>query len=161
MISLERKFIPCHAFDFQCDDFTCITRRSKYNTRNFPIRNDAALALIELFNAPPGRYKQDVYLLPKKMDEYVASLHLPSFDAHLTGECPGLNCIYLITVSLKWYKKNYYEMSDNIFRPCSSFSQSWPRTKLNTWEWTSRDRSSPITTAISAPDLKRGTGFRT
>lgn len=26
-----------------------------------------ALALIELFNAPPGRYKQDVYLLPKKM----------------------------------------------------------------------------------------------
>jgi len=26
-----------------------------------------ALALIELFNAPAGRYKQDVYLLPKKM----------------------------------------------------------------------------------------------
>lgn len=26
-----------------------------------------ALALIELFNAPPGRYKADVYLLPKKM----------------------------------------------------------------------------------------------
>lgn len=66
------------------------------------------LALIELYNAPAGRYKSDVYLLPKKMgtvvievisstrlivlmfvilsppDEYVASLHLPSFDAHLT-----------------------------------------------------------------------------
>lgn len=28
-----------------------------------------ALALIELFNAPPGRYKADVYLLPKKMGE--------------------------------------------------------------------------------------------
>uniref|UniRef100_A0A672JCL4 S-adenosylhomocysteine hydrolase-like protein 1 n=1 Tax=Salarias fasciatus TaxID=181472 RepID=A0A672JCL4_SALFA len=28
-----------------------------------------ALALIELFNAPEGRYKQDVYLLPKKMGE--------------------------------------------------------------------------------------------
>lgn len=26
-----------------------------------------ALALIELYNAPQGRYKQDVYLLPKKM----------------------------------------------------------------------------------------------
>ena len=26
-----------------------------------------ALALIEMFNAPEGRYKQDVYLLPKKM----------------------------------------------------------------------------------------------
>ena len=50
----------------------------------------AALALIELFNAPPGRYKQDVYLLPKKMDEYVASLHLPSFDAHLTGSITPL-----------------------------------------------------------------------
>jgi len=43
-----------------------------------------ALALIELYNAPAGRYKSDVYLLPKKMDEYVASLHLPTFDAHLT-----------------------------------------------------------------------------
>lgn len=28
-----------------------------------------ALALIELYNAPEGRYKQDVYLLPKKMGE--------------------------------------------------------------------------------------------
>jgi S-adenosylhomocysteine hydrolase len=26
-----------------------------------------AIALIELYKAPPGRYKQDVYLLPKKM----------------------------------------------------------------------------------------------
>lgn len=62
-----------------------------------------ALALIELFNAPPGRYKSDVYLLPKKMgksrdlsclfhiiptpssaDEYVASLHLPFFNGRLT-----------------------------------------------------------------------------
>ncbi|KAK3608138.1 hypothetical protein CHS0354_004794 [Potamilus streckersoni] len=43
-----------------------------------------ALALIELYNAPSGRYKQDVYLLPKKMDEYVAMLHLSTFDAHLT-----------------------------------------------------------------------------
>ncbi|XP_060646426.1 adenosylhomocysteinase-like 2 [Drosophila nasuta] len=42
-----------------------------------------ALALIELYSAP-GRYKSDVYLLPKKMDEYVASLHLATFDAHLT-----------------------------------------------------------------------------
>ncbi|KAM9753974.1 S-adenosylhomocysteine hydrolase-like protein 1 isoform 1-T1 [Menidia menidia] len=43
-----------------------------------------ALALIELYNAPQGRYKKDVYLLPKKMDEYVANLHLPIFEAHLT-----------------------------------------------------------------------------
>ena len=67
--------------------------------------NFQALALIEMFNAPEGRYKQDVYLLPKKMgksksffiigcndnlltshisDEYVASLHLPQFNARLT-----------------------------------------------------------------------------
>ncbi|XP_030375829.1 adenosylhomocysteinase-like 2 [Scaptodrosophila lebanonensis] len=43
-----------------------------------------ALALIELYNSAPQRYKSDVYLLPKKMDEYVASLHLSTFDAHLT-----------------------------------------------------------------------------
>jgi len=43
-----------------------------------------ALALIELFKAPPTRYKPDVYLLPKKMDEYVASLHLTIFNGHLT-----------------------------------------------------------------------------
>lgn len=30
-----------------------------------------ALALIELFNAPSGRYKSDVYLLPKKMGKYM------------------------------------------------------------------------------------------
>lgn len=29
-----------------------------------------ALALIELFNAPVGRYKSDVYLLPKKMGKF-------------------------------------------------------------------------------------------
>merc|ERR1711971_1018018 len=43
-----------------------------------------ALALIELFNAPAGRYKADVYLMPKLMDEFVASLHLSAFDSHLT-----------------------------------------------------------------------------
>lgn len=33
-----------------------------------------ALALIELFNAPPGRYKSDVYLLPKKMGKISINL---------------------------------------------------------------------------------------
>lgn len=33
-----------------------------------------ALALIELFNAPSGRYKSDVYLLPKKMGKPKISL---------------------------------------------------------------------------------------
>ncbi|CAH8528373.1 unnamed protein product [Schistosoma intercalatum] len=42
------------------------------------------LALIELYNAPAGRYKNDVYLLPKKMDEYVATLHLPLFNGRIT-----------------------------------------------------------------------------
>ena len=43
------------------------------------------LALVELFNAPKGRYKGgEVYLLPKKIDEYVASLHLTLFGASLT-----------------------------------------------------------------------------
>ena len=37
-----------------------------------------ALALIELFNAPQGRYKQDVYLLPKKMGMLILMITKPS-----------------------------------------------------------------------------------
>jgi len=66
-----------------------------------------ALALIELFNAPQGRYKHDVYLLPKKMDEYVASLHLPSFDAHLT-ELSDDQAKYLGLNKAGPFKPNYY-----------------------------------------------------
>ncbi|KAM9854989.1 S-adenosylhomocysteine hydrolase-like protein 1 isoform 2-T2 [Aulostomus maculatus] len=66
-----------------------------------------ALALIELYNAPDERYKQDVYLLPKKMDEYVASLHLPSFDAHLT-ELTDDQTKYLGISKHGPFKPNYY-----------------------------------------------------
>ncbi|XP_015258866.1 PREDICTED: adenosylhomocysteinase 2-like [Cyprinodon variegatus] len=66
-----------------------------------------ALALIELYNAPAGRYKQDVYLLPKKMDEYVASLHLPMFDAHLT-ELTDEQAQYLGISKHGPFKLNYY-----------------------------------------------------
>jgi len=37
-----------------------------------------------MFNAPKGRYRGEVYLLPKKIDEYVASLQLPTFCASLS-----------------------------------------------------------------------------
>ncbi|KAG7177970.1 Adenosylhomocysteinase-like 1-like [Homarus americanus] len=66
-----------------------------------------ALALIELFNAPAGRYKSDVYLLPKKMDEYVASLHLPTFDAHLT-ELSDDQAKYMGLNKAGPFKPNYY-----------------------------------------------------
>lgn len=66
-----------------------------------------ALALIELYNAPPNRYKNDVYLLPKKMDEYVASLHLPAFDAHLT-ELSDEQCSYLGLNKSGPFKPHYY-----------------------------------------------------
>ena len=100
-----------------------------------------ALALIELYNAPAGRYKHDVYLLPKKMgkatvdkfyvcpirylelttggaislihlffpflDEYVASLHLASFDAHLT-ELTDEQAKYLGLNKAGPFKPNYY-----------------------------------------------------
>ncbi|CAF0942457.1 unnamed protein product [Rotaria sordida] len=65
------------------------------------------LALIELYNAPANRYKSDVYLLPKKMDEYVASLHLPAFDAHLT-ELTDEQCKYLGINKAGPFKPNYY-----------------------------------------------------
>ncbi|XP_017769694.1 PREDICTED: adenosylhomocysteinase 2 isoform X2 [Nicrophorus vespilloides] len=66
-----------------------------------------ALALIELFNAPPNRYKSDVYLLPKKMDEYVATLHLPTFDAHLT-ELTDDQAKYMGLNKAGPFKPNYY-----------------------------------------------------
>jgi len=64
-----------------------------------------ALALIELFKS--GKYKHDVYLLPKKMDEYVASLHLPTFDAHLT-ELSDEQAKYLGLSKTGPFKPNYY-----------------------------------------------------
>ncbi|XP_068595214.1 S-adenosylhomocysteine hydrolase-like protein 1 isoform X2 [Brachionichthys hirsutus] len=65
------------------------------------------LALVELYSAPEGRYKQDVYLLPKKMDEFVASLHLPTFDAHLT-ELSDAQAKYLGIGKHGPFKANYY-----------------------------------------------------
>ncbi|XP_017855912.1 PREDICTED: putative adenosylhomocysteinase 2 [Drosophila arizonae] len=65
-----------------------------------------ALALIELYSAP-GRYKSDVYLLPKKMDEYVASLHLSTFDAHLT-ELTDSQAKFLGLSKAGPFKANYY-----------------------------------------------------
>ncbi|KAI2648324.1 Adenosylhomocysteinase 3 [Labeo rohita] len=66
-----------------------------------------ALALIELFNAPEGRYKQDIYLLPKKLDEYVASLHLQTFDAHLT-ELTDEQAKYMGLSKYGPFKPSYY-----------------------------------------------------
>ncbi|CAD5115328.1 DgyrCDS4311 [Dimorphilus gyrociliatus] len=66
-----------------------------------------ALALIELFVAPTGRYKNDVYLLPKKMDEYVATLHLSVFQARLT-ELSEEQARYLGLNKSGPFKPNYY-----------------------------------------------------
>lgn len=120
-----------------------------------------ALALIELYNAPEGRYKQDVYLLPKKMgefrciinhdfilwwcehvsastrgvvhklenidvyiyilylsDEYVASLHLATFEAHLT-ELTDEQAKYLGLNKNGPFKPNYYRYSSSAGRNSS------------------------------------------
>merc|ERR1711972_1148806 len=42
------------------------------------------LAQLDLLKAKEKGYKNDVYLLPKELDEKVASLHLPALGAHLT-----------------------------------------------------------------------------
>ncbi|KRX79055.1 putative adenosylhomocysteinase 3 [Trichinella sp. T6] len=65
------------------------------------------LALIELFTSQRGRYKKDVYLMPKKMDEYVASLHLPFFGANLT-ELTDAQAEYLGVNKTGPFKQNYY-----------------------------------------------------
>ncbi|RWS12864.1 hypothetical protein B4U79_13427, partial [Dinothrombium tinctorium] len=46
--------------------------------------SNQTLAQIELFTAPPGKYPVGVYILPKKLDEEVAALHLPHLGAKLT-----------------------------------------------------------------------------
>ncbi|CAF3409965.1 unnamed protein product [Rotaria socialis] len=74
-----------------------------------------ALALIELYTAPTNRYKCDVYLLPKKMDEYVASLHLPAFDAHLT-ELSDDQCKYLGINKAGPFKPNYYRSLSKLYQ---------------------------------------------
>jgi len=66
-----------------------------------------ALALIELFNAPSGRYKADVYLMPKLMDEFVASLHLNAFAANLT-ELSEEQAKYMGLSKTGPFKPNYY-----------------------------------------------------
>ena len=45
----------------------------------------SALALIDLFSAPKGKYKNQVYLLPRALDEYTANLHLGQFNSKLTS----------------------------------------------------------------------------
>ena len=63
--------------------------------------------ILELFNAPAGRYKSDVYLMPKLMDEFVASLHLSAFDSHLT-ELTDEQAKYMGLSKTGPFKPNYY-----------------------------------------------------
>merc|ERR1712183_1137298 len=42
------------------------------------------LAQVDLLKAKEKGYKNEVYLLPKNLDEKVAALHLPALGAHLT-----------------------------------------------------------------------------
>ena len=46
------------------------------------------LAQIELWTAPPGKYENKVYTLPKQLDEKVAALHLAKVGAALTKLTP-------------------------------------------------------------------------
>ncbi|XP_050432481.1 S-adenosylhomocysteine hydrolase-like protein 1 [Adelges cooleyi] len=69
------------------------------------------LALMELFKgaSASGQYKNgaDIYMLPKKMDEYVANLHLQAFDAHLT-ELTEEQCKYSGLPKHGPFKSNHY-----------------------------------------------------
>jgi len=46
------------------------------------------LAQIELWTARPGQYQNQVYTLPKHLDEKVAALHLAKVGATLTKLTP-------------------------------------------------------------------------
>ncbi|XP_050538298.1 S-adenosylhomocysteine hydrolase-like protein 1 [Daktulosphaira vitifoliae] len=69
------------------------------------------LALMELYKSvnTNSQYKNgvDIYMLPKKMDEYVANLHLQVFDAHLT-ELTDEQCKYSGLPKHGPFKSNHY-----------------------------------------------------
>merc|ERR1711997_1417576 len=85
-----------------------------------------ALALIELFNAPQGRYKADVYLMPKLMDEFVASLHIPAFESHLT-ELSEDQAKYMGLSKTGPFKPNYYRHTRAVVENPASPPASHPR----------------------------------
>ena len=66
------------------------------------------LAQIELFaNAKAGRYRNEVYVLPKHLDEKVARLHLPKLGARLT-ELTGDQAAYIGVDKTGPFKPDYY-----------------------------------------------------
>ena len=85
-----------------------VIRRNDYFWSIFNrVINRVISNILELFNAPAGRYKSDVYLMPKLMDEFVASLHLSAFDSHLT-ELTDEQAKYMGLSKTGPFKPNYY-----------------------------------------------------
>ena len=64
------------------------------------------LAQIELFTNP-GKYKNQVYVLPKHLDEKVARLHLKKIGAHLT-ELTDEQAAYIGVSKAGPYKSDHY-----------------------------------------------------
>jgi adenosylhomocysteinase len=62
----------------------------------------------ELWTAPSGRYQNEVYLLPKKLDEFVARAHLTTFDAQLT-EMSDEQAQYLGVCKSGPFKPHHYK----------------------------------------------------
>jgi adenosylhomocysteinase len=65
------------------------------------------LAQIELWTAPPGKYENRVYTLPKQLDEKVAALHLAKVGAKLTKLTPK-QAEYIGTTSSGPFKHELY-----------------------------------------------------
>jgi adenosylhomocysteinase len=64
------------------------------------------LAQIELFSKP-GQYKNEVYVLPKHLDEKVAKLHLDKLGARLT-ELSGEQAAYIGVAPQGPFKPEHY-----------------------------------------------------
>ena len=86
---------------YVCTEYSILHQAASLTLLNF----DCLIA--ELYNAPAGRYKSDVYLMPKLMDEFVASLHLSAFDSHLT-ELTDDQAKYMGLNKTGPFKPNYY-----------------------------------------------------
>ena len=80
--------------------------KNKVNDLTAQIKKDGYTIMLFFFNC----YNETV-LFNIRLDEYVASLHLPSFDAHLT-ELTDEQCKYLGVNKTGPFKPNYYRLDD-------------------------------------------------
>lgn len=109
-----------------------------------------ALALIELYNAPEGRYKQDVYLLPKKMGEFKCIIDrglILHGDVSANARDVALILGNIDVVDFFFFQMNMLPVC--IWPPLKPTWLSWQTSRPSTWAWIRTVPSNPTTTGTT------------